>query len=78
LADPIFVIFLSTRFNISNLATPGPLARSGRARENIDVLQAPVTETPFDCYPNLLIKPGELGLEDVSQVEFMARFGRPM
>ena len=72
LSSPIFVRQIQT------LATPGPLARSGRARENADALQAPVTETPFDCFPEFLIKPGELGLEDVCEVEFMARFGRPM
>jgi hypothetical protein len=78
LSSPIFVVYLSTNSNISDLAPPGPLARSGRARENADALQAPVTETPFDCFPEFLIKPGELGLEDVCEVEFMARFGRPM
>jgi len=78
LSSPIFVIYLSTNSDISDLAPPGPLTRSGRARKNAVALQAPVTETPFDFFPEFLIKPDELGLEDVCEVEFMARFGRPM
>jgi hypothetical protein len=78
LSLPIFVIFLSTTFNIHELAPSGSLAKSARARANADALQAPVTETPFDCCPEFPIKPGKFGLKDVSQVEFMAQFGRPM
>jgi hypothetical protein len=78
LSSPIFVIYLSTNSNISDLAPTGPLARSGRARENADSLQAPVTETPFDCFPKFVVKSDDLRLEHVCEVEFMARFGRPM
>jgi hypothetical protein len=78
LSSPIFVIYLSTNSNISDLAPTRPLARSARARENANALQAPVTETPFDCYPEFVVKSGDLKLEDVCEVEFMAQFGRPM
>ena len=78
LSSPIFVIYLSTSSNISRLAPSGPLARSARARDNADALQAPVTEIPFDCSPIFPIIPGSLGLDDVCKVEFMAQFGRPM
>ena len=78
LSFPIFVIFLSTSSNISQLAPSGPLSRSARARNNADALQAPVTEIPFDCSPIFPIIPGKLGLDDVCRVEFMAQFGRPM
>ena len=78
LSLPIFVIFLSTTSNIHELAPLGPLAKSARARANADALQAPLTETPFDCSPEFPIKPGKFGLKDVCQVEFMAQFGRPM
>jgi hypothetical protein len=78
LSSPIFVIYLSTSFNISQLAPSGPLAGSARACDNVDVLQAPVTEIPFDCSPIFPIIPGKLGLGDVCKVEFMAQFGRPM
>jgi hypothetical protein len=78
LSLPVFVIFLSTTSNINKLAPSGSLAKSARARANADALQAPVTETPFDCSSNFPIKPRKFGLGDVSQVEFMAQFGRPM
>jgi hypothetical protein len=78
LSLPVFVIFLSTVSNIYKLAPSGSLAKSARARANTDALQAPVTETPFDCSPKFPIKPGKFGLEEVSRVEFMAQFGRPM
>ena len=78
LSSPIFAIFLSTNSNISQLAPQGPLARSARALVNEDALQAPVTETSFDCSPTFPIKARTLGLKDVSEVEFMAQFGRPM
>jgi hypothetical protein len=78
LSLPVFVIFLSTTSNINELAPSGSLAKSARARANADALQAPVTETPFDWSPEFPIKPGKFGLGDVSRVEFMAQFGRPM
>jgi hypothetical protein len=78
LSLPIFIIYLSTSSNISQLAPQGSLARSTRACENADALQAPITETPFDCSPALSIKPGVFKMEDLSQIEFMAQFGRPM
>ncbi|KIM83548.1 hypothetical protein PILCRDRAFT_6971 [Piloderma croceum F 1598] len=78
LSSPIFVIYLSTTSSISQLAPSGSLARSARARDNTDALQAPVTEIPFDCSPIFPIIPGKLGLDDVCKVEFMAQFGRPM
>jgi hypothetical protein len=62
----------------NELAPSGSLAKSARARANADALQTPVTETPFDCSPKFLIIPGKSGLKDISQVEFVAQFGRPM
>jgi hypothetical protein len=78
LSSPIFVIYLSTSSNIGQLAPSGSLARSARACNGADALQAPVTEIPFDCSPMFPIIPGKLGLDDVCEVEFMAQFGRPM
>jgi hypothetical protein len=78
LSSPIFVIYLSTNSNISQLAPPGSLARSARARENADALQAPITETPPDCSPVFSIESHKLTLNDVYEAEFMAQFGRPM
>ncbi|KIM74200.1 hypothetical protein PILCRDRAFT_828491 [Piloderma croceum F 1598] len=73
LSSPIFVIYLSTDSSICGLTYPGSLDISRRVP-----LQAPVTETPFDCSPMFPIKPGKLVLEDLCEVEFMAQFGRPM
>ena len=42
-----------------------------------DELQAPITETPFRC-AGLSIRPGQYTLKDISAVEFMSKFGRPM
>jgi hypothetical protein len=78
LSCPIFVIFLSTSSSLSQMAPHRSLARSARARENADALQAPITETPFDCSPELPITPENLELEDLSQIKFLALFGRPM
>ena len=78
LGHPLFFIYPSTNSNISYLAPRGSLARSACARQDPDVLQAPVTETPFDCSPWLPIRPGTLKLEDVCTAEFMAQFGRPL
>jgi hypothetical protein len=75
---PLFVIFLSANSHLATLAPSPALARSASAREHSDALQAPITETPFDCAPDLRILPRTLSLEDISDVGFMARFGRPL
>jgi hypothetical protein len=76
-SSPIFAIFLSTSSHISKLAPQGSLSPSARVYQNLDALQTPITETPFDCSPKLPIKPG-LKLKDLYQTEFMAQFGRPL
>jgi len=75
---PLFTIFLSTNSHLATLAPSAALARSARALVHSGALQAPITETPFDCAPDLCILPGTLSLEDISDLEFMARFGRPL
>ncbi|KAF9507409.1 hypothetical protein BS47DRAFT_1351722 [Hydnum rufescens UP504] len=77
-SSSVFVIYLSTQSDISDLAPRRSLSRSARARENPEALQAPITETPFDCSPRFPVNPGELKLEDVYTVDFMAQFGRPL
>ena len=74
----LFIIFLSTNSRLDKLVPGGPLARSARARENWHALQAPITETPFDCSPDFPIIPGTMKLEETCDVAFMARFGRPL
>lgn len=78
LEEPLLVLFLSTTSHIYKLAPSGPLARSARARSNIDNLQAPITEIPFDCSPDFPVRPHQLTLEDTCNISFMARFGRPL
>jgi len=73
-------IYLLTHSNISDLEPPGTLPRSGRARENADASQAPVTGMPkLDSLP--WISRSNLANSDWTtsvKFEFMARFGRPM
>ncbi|KAF8551255.1 hypothetical protein OG21DRAFT_301501 [Imleria badia] len=65
---PIFTIFISTEL---------PPTQSN-AREDAKVLQAPITETAFDCHPSFPIKPGQLKLKELGELPFLARFGRPL
>jgi len=43
-------------------------------------LQAPIIETPFACSPTLFegLEPDQYTLKEVSIIEFMAQFGRPL
>jgi hypothetical protein len=78
LAYPVFTIFLSTNSSLAEFATPRALARSARIRGGLAVTHAPITETPFDCDGDLMVRPGELKMKDISIISFMARFGRPL
>ncbi|THH06221.1 hypothetical protein EW146_g9684 [Bondarzewia mesenterica] len=74
---PIFAIFLSTTSHIAYFAPTQNQVRSSRAAAS-GHLQAPITETPFDCAPDFLVIPGKLTLKEVAAVPFMAKFGRPL
>ena len=78
LASPIFVIFLSTNSSLVEFAAPRTLAKSARIRGGNVVTHPPITETPFDCMPEFMVKPGELTMKDISEISFMAKFGRPL
>jgi hypothetical protein len=75
---PFFAIFLSTNSCLSRMARQGSLATFFRGYQNPANLQAPITETPFDCSPKLPLKPGDLMLHDLYKIETLAFFGRPM
>ncbi|KAF8882369.1 hypothetical protein CPB84DRAFT_1851243 [Gymnopilus junonius] len=75
---PMFAIFLSTNSSLAQFAAPPAFAKSARIREGAAVTHAPITETPFDCYPDFKVKPGELTVKDISEIKFMAKFGRPL
>jgi len=78
LTFPMFSIFLSTNSSLAKFAAPPALARSARIRGGKAVIHAPITETPFDCSGDLVVKPGELSIKDISTIPFMAQFGRPL
>jgi hypothetical protein len=77
-AKPIFTIFLSTNSHINQLAPSPGMEKSARARNDPLVLQAPITELPFDCSPEFPLQPGMLSLAETSKIGFMAQFGRPL
>lgn len=77
LDDPVFVVFISTRPHLGACAPPCVLENSARALAS-GPLQAPITETPFDCAPNILVQTDTYTWEQVADVRFMARFGRPL
>ncbi|KAH7911645.1 hypothetical protein BJ138DRAFT_1125863 [Hygrophoropsis aurantiaca] len=75
--DSIFTLFLSTDPSIDRFEPPRPY-RSSLVWTRPVRLQVPITESPFDCSPDFPIKPGTLTLADLSRIEFMAMFGRPL
>jgi hypothetical protein len=75
---PVFVIFLSTNSDLAELATPRNLARSARIRNGRATIHPPITETPFDCYPDMLIRPAKISFTETTTKEYMAQFGRPL
>jgi hypothetical protein len=74
-----FTVFMSTSSRTSCLAERAAMARSSRKRGSAGLIP-PYVEMPFDCHPKLLrgIEPGKLGLEDVWDLPFLLRFGRPL
>ncbi|ETW79075.1 hypothetical protein HETIRDRAFT_478431 [Heterobasidion irregulare TC 32-1] len=76
---PFFAIFLSTASHISSFARPtGNVSSSRFVYIESENPRAPVNETPFDIAPNFDVGSRDLGVRDVSQVSFMANFGRPL
>jgi hypothetical protein len=75
---PVFVIFLSTSCDLAKLAAPRNLAKSARILDVRATIHPPITETPFDCYPLMLIKPAALSFAETTTIEYLAQFGRPL
>jgi len=73
---PIFTIFLSTHSSLTVLSPPREDHPSTRAR--VGHLQAPITETPFDCSPAFPLKLENINYDDICRIEFLSQFGRPM
>ncbi|KAI6041207.1 hypothetical protein EDC04DRAFT_1332225 [Pisolithus marmoratus] len=75
--SPIFTLFLSTQ---PSMTLPAPSAETvGLARQqSMKICQTPLTELPFDCHPTFPLRPGTLKLEQLGELPFLARFGRPL
>jgi len=78
LTFPMFCISLSTNSSLAQFASPRALAKSARIRGGKAETHAPITETPFDCCEDLMVKMGDLKIKDTSTIQFMAKFGRPL
>ncbi|KAI0919151.1 hypothetical protein AcV5_002142 [Taiwanofungus camphoratus] len=76
----LFVVTLSTKSNLSKHAPSKSAHRSNRVVNDEAALQAPFVELSFDCLVDNrpIVVPGTLTLDDFSQVEFMAKMGRPL
>lgn len=80
-SDDTFLILLSTQPRLTHLAAPRNLQESQRY---LPVAQkayhhAPWTELPFDVLmPSPFFTPGTKTLTDISEVAFIAQFGRPL
>ncbi|KZV96307.1 hypothetical protein EXIGLDRAFT_431445 [Exidia glandulosa HHB12029] len=72
-----FGVFLSTSSHISQFAPPRPLVPSSRQFAN-RALPPPITEVSFDCGPGLPLTLAKLTVEELSSIEFMAQYGRPL
>ncbi|KAF9446908.1 hypothetical protein P691DRAFT_783135, partial [Macrolepiota fuliginosa MF-IS2] len=72
----MIAVFLSTQPHIGDLAPSAMLSQSARYRE-AGALHAPITETPFDCFEPSVLKPSRMTVDDLSDVVYMAIFGRP-
>ena len=76
-SSSVFTIFLSTQSSLTLLAPSAAAARPAR-QQDTKKLNAPITETPFDCHPTFPLHPGKFTLEDLGDLRFLARFGRPL
>ncbi|KAI1792031.1 hypothetical protein LXA43DRAFT_1181412 [Ganoderma leucocontextum] len=76
----LFAVFISSHSDIESPTPPSSGSTSGSAhrRNPTEIMHAPITETPFDCFGPLPIIPSRLHAEDVSDVVFMACLGRPL
>lgn len=76
LRSPIFFVVLSTQSDLRVLAPPAHLARSSRLFNGHGLVQAPLTEVPFDCFCTIDVSKLELNM--LHDPIFMSIFGRPL
>ena len=72
---PAFGIFLSTKSSLAEYAPPAEQHASSRVHDN-DRLLAPFAELPFDVHPQFPL--WNVELNELHEVSFMCRFGRPL
>ncbi|KAI6101678.1 hypothetical protein EDD17DRAFT_1786370 [Pisolithus thermaeus] len=73
----VFTLFLSTQSSMGHFTSSTEMTQSAW-QPNAKHLQAPFTEMPFDCHPTFPLKPGDFNLAQLQDLEFLARFGRPL
>ncbi|KAK7444292.1 hypothetical protein VKT23_015303 [Stygiomarasmius scandens] len=77
LTHPIFVIYISTQSDTTKLASSAQQVKSARFIEQARHLNAPITETPFDCVGKpILVR--QLTLSLLSNPVFLSLLGRPL
>ncbi|KAI5117184.1 hypothetical protein M0805_008163 [Coniferiporia weirii] len=78
--QPVFCVFLSTRCSLSSFAPSQRMYPPARITGREGIIRHPFTELPFDCLPDgrPFIKSGTMNLDEVSTIEFMCLFGRPL
>lgn len=74
---PLFALFISTSARIAQFAPPQGVTNGLRMIKS-NAHHAPITETPFDCDPDILVEQDLYNRQDVAELRFMARFGRPL
>jgi hypothetical protein len=77
--NDLFTIFMSTNSEVSHLAPSADVAPSLRYRDQGAAMQAPITETPFDCAPFFHdVNNERLTVAGLSSPKHLSRFGRPL
>jgi hypothetical protein len=75
--QPIFTILLSTQSHLQQMAPSRESMRSSRSADSLQNQPAPITETPFDLFPER-IPHLALDLRTLSDPGFLSLFGRPL
>ena len=75
--EQLFFLLLSTQSSLHFLAPTREAAASERVKGTTELL-APITETPFDCFWEYPIESGALRMKDLSTLEYVAKWGRPL
>ena len=73
-----FTLFISTYTPLYTSGSLPTAPSSSGTQVDFGIIQAPFTETPFDCHPSFPVIPSHFTLAGTARVEFLARFGRPL